>query len=270
MAAPPIALTIAGSDCSAGAGIQADLKTFAALGVHGLTVLSAVVSETPLEVAEIHKVPAELVRSQLAILLKTYPVSAIKTGMLSSRVHIVGVAELLASHKIPLVVDPVMIATSGTPLLAESAIAALAERLLPQADVITPNLPEATVLLGEEESGRPEEMAEALAEKFGCSVLLTGGHSPGASKALDLLWHEGELHRYEADWIDLPSSHGTGCTVSAALAAGLARGQALPEAVETAKRFVTEALRGAYQWEMADGAPLLALDQVQRGDQKEI
>ncbi|MGE9267437.1 MAG: bifunctional hydroxymethylpyrimidine kinase/phosphomethylpyrimidine kinase, partial [Verrucomicrobiales bacterium] len=144
----PFALTIAGSDCSAGAGIQADLKSMTALGIHALTALTCVVSETPEIVTDIHPVPPVSLQKQVSLLLKSYPVAAIKTGMLFSKAHIVAVTELLAQHEAPLVIDPVMVASTGDPLLEENAVEALIERLLPLAAVITPNLPEAGVLLG--------------------------------------------------------------------------------------------------------------------------
>ncbi|MFT6596570.1 MAG: hydroxymethylpyrimidine/phosphomethylpyrimidine kinase, partial [Akkermansiaceae bacterium] len=144
----PVALTIAGSDCSAGAGLQADLKTFTSFGVHCLTAVSCVVSETPLTVNQIHPVPPVILQDQIRLLLASYPVAAIKTGMLYSKAHIVAVCELLADTGIPLVVDPVMVASTGDPLLVDVALEAISERLLPLATVITPNLPEAGILLG--------------------------------------------------------------------------------------------------------------------------
>lgn len=260
---PPVALTIAGSDSCAGAGLQADLKTFGSLGVHGLTVVTVVVAETPKEVADIYELPVAVIQHQLSLLLGTYPIGAIKTGMLYSKAQVVAVANLLEDTKIPLVIDPVMIASSGTPLIAKDAIAAVRDRLLPQATLVTPNLPEALALL-DRQDGNPAELAEELAKKLGCAVLVTGGHDPDQRSATDLLWHAGELSRFDGDWIDLPSSHGTGCTISAAITAALASGKPLPAAVQIGKDFVTEALRNALKWDQGTGEGLLALNQVNR------
>lgn len=258
---PPVALTIAGSDCCAGAGLQADLKTFGTLGVHGLTVVTVVVAETPSEVTDIHELPVAVIQHQLSLLLDTYPVKAVKTGMLYSKAQVVAVANLLEETGIPLVVDPVMISSSGSRLVSTDAIEMLRDRLLPQATLVTPNYPEALALLGGEE-GTATELVEALASTLGCSVLLTGGHDPESKSATDLLWHDGELISYEGEWLEVPSSHGTGCTISAAITACLAKGLPIPEAVQIGKGFVTEALRHAFQWDQGPKEPLLALDQV--------
>ena len=265
-APPPVALTIAGSDSCAGAGLQADLKTFGALGVHGLSVVTAVVAETPFEVADLHELPTAVLQKQLSLLLDTYPVAAVKTGMLYSKAHVVAVADLLQGRGIPLVVDPVMIATSGTALLTADAVEVLVGRLLPLATLITPNLPELTALLPAAAALDAAAQVEALANRFSCSVLLTGGHDSKAGRATDVLWHDGALHTYQRDWIDLPSSHGTGCTISAAITAGLAKGWPLPEAVQAAKEFVTSALLQAHRWELDSGRILVALDQVTQPD----
>jgi hydroxymethylpyrimidine/phosphomethylpyrimidine kinase len=181
--------------------------------------------------------------------------------MLVSAAHVVAVAELLEEARLPLVVDPVMIASSGDSLLDANAITIYVERLLPLATVMTPNLPEARTLLRSRDV-EPEDAARQLAERFGSAVLLTGGHHASDGKSVDLLCMNGEVHRYEDDWIDISSSHGTGCTVSAALTAALAKGQSLPEAAATAKRFVTQALRNAMRWPARDGKDdLVALDQ---------
>lgn len=257
MDSPPVALTIAGSDCCAGAGLQADLKTFSAHGVHGLTAVTSVVAETPRAVHAIYPLSPAALQEQLRILLECYPVSAIKTGMLGSAPQVVAVAEILASHQLPLVVDPVMVASSGAALLAPEAVTAYREALLPLATVITPNLPEAAVLQGGEEP----PTARSLAALFGCAVLLTGGHAAAESRAQDVLWHEGVATEFAGEWIEISSSHGTGCTLSAALAANLALGRTLPTAVARAKAFVTRALRDSYAWEQS-GAEIRALNQL--------
>lgn len=261
----PIALTIAGSDCSAGAGMQADLKTFSSLGVHGLTAVTCVVAETPRVVTDIHPVPHPVLQEQVRLLLGSYPVAAAKTGMLYSAAHVVAVAELLEDAQLPLVVDPVMVASSGDALLDDNAVTVYIERLLPVATVMTPNLPEANALLGRRDLA-PDEAVRQLAERFQTAVLLTGGHHARDGKSVDLLCCDGEVHEFEGEWIDIPSSHGTGCTISAALTAELAKGRTLPEAVATAKAFVTRALRQAMRWTAKDGAgALIALDQCQSG-----
>ena len=245
---PPVALTIAGSDCSAGAGLQADLKTCTSLGVHCLTVVTAVVAETPAEVTAIEPVPLAVVQEQLTLLLDSYPVAALKTGMLFSKAHIVAVAEILAGRDLPLVVDPVMIASTGDRLLEDDAVAAYLERLLPLATVVTPNVPEAETLLGLPlESGRPvADLAAALSELLGCAVLVKGGHRTSEKFAVDVLADAGRTNEFKHEWIDCFSAHGTGCTLSAALMAHLSRGTPLVEATSLAKQFVTHALATSY------------------------
>ncbi|SHJ44419.1 hydroxymethylpyrimidine/phosphomethylpyrimidine kinase [Rubritalea squalenifaciens DSM 18772] len=246
----PVALTIAGSDCSSGAGIQADLKTFSYLGVHGLTAVTCVVSETPHTVSDIHAVPPAILQDQVRLLLKTYPVAAIKTGMLYSKSHIVAITELLENSTIPLIVDPVMVATSGSSLLKDDAVRAYMERLFPLATLITPNMPEASVLLEREitQSAEMEDAARELAEKFSTSVLLKGGHLPESEDRLDILCHEGQIHRFTSSTVDLHSTHGTGCTLSAAIAALIARGSDLPTAVSEAKQWLHGAILNSLRW----------------------
>lgn len=243
--------------------MQADLKTFSSMGVHGLTAVTCVVAETPRVVVDIHPVPHLVVQEQVSILLSAYPVAAVKTGMLYSAAHVVAVAELLEEAQLPLVVDPVMIASSGQALLDDSAVSIYLSRLLPIATVMTPNLPEAYALLGAD-GITPEDAAMRLADRFDTSVFLTGGHHAREGRSVDLLYCHGEMHRFEGDWIDVPSSHGTGCTVSAALTAALAKGDSLPEAAAAAKEFVTGALQTAMRWSAKDGeGDLLAINQCQ-------
>lgn len=247
---PKTALTIAGSDCSAGAGLQADLKTLHHFGVHGLTAATCIVAETPNEVRSIHAVPPAILRDQVEILLASYPVAAIKTGMLFSKAHVVAVAEILGRHPgIPLVVDPVMIASTGDPLLEADAIAAYRERLLPLATLITPNLDEAIELAGHDipDAAAIESAAASLAETFGTAVLLKGGHLPGDDCG-DYLFEKSGAHWFRSPRIDTPAGHGTGCTLSAAITAGLALGQPLDQAVATAKEFLGHALSHALHW----------------------
>jgi hydroxymethylpyrimidine/phosphomethylpyrimidine kinase len=245
-----VALTIAGSDNSAGAGAQADLKTFTALGVYGLTTITCVVAEVPGKVSAIHPVPAEVVAEQIRLSLTAFPVAAVKTGMLYSTEIVGRVADLLEGTAMPLVVDPVMVATSGAPLLRPEALEIYRKRLFRRATIVTPNMDEVAVL-----TGGPvrtlEEMRAAgagLVERYGCAWLLKGGHLTG-DEAVDLLFHaDGRVTELRAARVAGVATHGTGCTTSAAVAAGLARGMGLEEAVEQAKRFVTEAIRGHFRW----------------------
>jgi hydroxymethylpyrimidine/phosphomethylpyrimidine kinase len=263
MHAPAIALTIAGSDCSSGAGIQADLKTFQYFRVHGLTAVTCVVSETANIVRAVHPVPIEVVIDQISLLLDSFPVAAVKTGMLYSAPLVTAVAEILSRHSnLPLVVDPVMVASTGAPLLEKQAVDAYVERLFPLARVITPNLPEAEVLLGEsiQDETALEAAALRLAARYGTSVLLKGGHLD-TSVCLDVLAEGGNLLRFSAKRIPLASSHGTGCTFSAAITAGLAKGESLQKAVGLAKEFLGNSLLHSYEFSSRDGEIVRALNQ---------
>jgi hydroxymethylpyrimidine/phosphomethylpyrimidine kinase len=247
---PPVALSIAGSDCSAGAGLQADLKTFQHHGVFGLTAVTCVVAETPAVVRSVHAVPPAILQDQLRVLLEAFPVAAIKTGMLFSKAHIVAVTEILSAHRgIPLVIDPVMIASTGDPLLEENAIAAYKERLFPLATVITPNLDEAEVLWGGpvRDEAAMERAASDLSARHGCAVLLKGGHL-GQEICADLLWEDGLPEWHRAARVEGAASHGTGCTLSAAIAARLAKGEDLHDAVAGAKAYLGEALARSLAW----------------------
>lgn len=247
----PVALTIAGSDSSGGAGIQADLKTFSALGVYGLTAVTCVVAETPGKVSRIEPLSAAVVREQIEVVAKGFPIAAIKTGLLCSTENVETIAKILVDlvPKIPLVVDPVMIATSGAQLLESSAIKAYEKELFPRATLITPNLDEAAKLLGEKISDRQsmEAAVRALAEKYRTSVLLKGGHLPG-DKATDLLMANGKITEFSAPFVRNVPTHGTGCTYSAAIAAGLAKGVALEASIQQAKDFVTAAIQNHFRW----------------------
>ncbi|MFT4638953.1 MAG: hydroxymethylpyrimidine/phosphomethylpyrimidine kinase [Verrucomicrobiales bacterium] len=249
----PIGLSIAGSDCSAGAGIQADLKTFTALGVYGLTVVTAVVAETPHHVVEIQAMSDALVASQLDVLLQTYPIAAAKTGMLPSTEQIIRLADLLGSWKkrfpaARLVVDPVIIASSGKSLITDEALATMQEMLLPLADLITPNQLESETLLGQQ-IWDSSDTVRALADKFQTAVLLKGGHSDDPTTATDLLWTVDGLTEYSTPRI--PNGHhlhGTGCTLSAAITACLAKGHRLENAVAEAKDYLTRCMEQALHW----------------------
>lgn len=265
-AAAPIALTIAGSDSSGGAGVQADLKTFTALGVYGLTAVTCIVAEIPGRVSRIEAVKAGMVRAQLAVLFKNFQIEAIKTGLLRSAEIVCVAAEMIQrSHTtfgrlVPLVVDPVIIATSGDRLLEPAAIDAYTNELFPLATLITPNLDEAGLLLRTRIKGRQqmEKAAKALARKFRSSILLKGGHLHG-DKAIDLLFHKGQVTEFSAPFVRHATTHGTGCTYSAAITAGLACGLSLEKAIEHAKKFVTRSIARHFRWTSKSGHILDAL-----------
>lgn len=247
----PVALTIAGSDSSAGAGIQADLKTFSALGVYGLTAVTCVVAETPGNVSRIEAVSAELLREQIEVLLRGFPVAAIKTGLLFSGGIITEIAQALRAHEpVPLVIDPVMVATSGDALLQDDAIQIYERDLFPLAALLTPNLGEASRLIGQSirDLTAMREAGKILAEKYGVPVLLKGGHLTGES-AIDLLFADGKVIEFSAPFSRGIATHGTGCTYSAAITAGLAHGLPLEEAIRRAKKFVTAAIAQHHAWD---------------------
>jgi hydroxymethylpyrimidine/phosphomethylpyrimidine kinase len=263
----PVALTIAGSDSSAGAGIQADLKTFSALGVYGLTAITCVVAETPGRVSKIEAVSAAMVAAQIEVLLENFPVAAIKTGLLFSSEIVTEVARMLRAHAAtgnaapPLVIDPVMVATSGDLLLRDDAIESYERDLFPLAALVTPNLGEATRLLGEAIQDLPamREAGAKLAKKYRVPILLKGGHLSGEN-AIDLLFVEGNIMEFSAPFSRGIATHGTGCTYSAAIAAGLASRLSLEEAVRRAKKFVTAAIAQHRSWKTPPGESLHALN----------
>ena len=263
----PVALTIAGSDCSAGAGAQADLKTFTAAGVYGLTAISCIVAETPGKVSRIHAVDADLVAEQITLLLDAFPVGAIKTGLLHSDEIVARVAHTLLAwsakngRAIPLVVDPVMVATSGDLLLRRDAIATYERELFPLAAVITPNLDEVATLLGRSVADL-ESMHEAGAEllaKYSVPVLLKGGHL-GGTEAIDLLFTTTGVVEFRAQFTRGVRTHGTGCTYSAAITAALASGFPLVDAIRRAKQFVSAAIEQHFSWQNSSGASVHALN----------
>jgi hydroxymethylpyrimidine/phosphomethylpyrimidine kinase len=263
----PVALTIAGSDSSAGAGIQADLKTFGALGVYGLTAITCVVAETPGQVSKIEAVGAEMVRAQIEVLLQGFPVAAMKTGLLFSGEIVSEVAQALREQRgkressAPLVIDPVMVATSGDLLLRDDAIERYERDLFPLAALVTPNLSEASQLLGEPILDLPamREAGAKLAKKYRVAILLKGGHLSGEN-AIDLLFANDAVVEFSAPFSRGIATHGTGCTYSAAIAAGLARGWSLEESVRRAKKFVSAAIAQHHSWKVASGTSLQALN----------
>ncbi|MFT3730719.1 MAG: bifunctional hydroxymethylpyrimidine kinase/phosphomethylpyrimidine kinase [Hyphomicrobium sp.] len=253
---PPIALTIAGSDPSGGAGIQADLKTFSALGVYGATVITALTAQNTTGVSGVFAIPADFIAAEFRSVVSDLKVAAIKTGMLGDVPTVEIVSSLLAEAEgVPIVVDPVMVATSGDVLLREDAIDAARHALIPRATLITPNIPEASRLLGCPAAGTEAQMREQaeLLMRLGCgAVLLKGGHGVGAD--VDDVLFDGTRHlTFRRPRIATTNTHGTGCTLSAAIAAGLARGMPMQEAVYEGKLFVWNALSAGANMRIGKG-----------------
>ena len=252
----PSAMTIAGSDSGGGAGIQADLKTFAALGVYGTSVLTAVTAQNTVAVTAVHEVPTDVIAAQIDAVVTDIGVDAVKTGMLSSSAIIECVAASLEKYSgnnrsgAPglkrLVVDPVMVAKSGDSLLREDAVGALRDRLLPLAAVVTPNIPEAETLTGRSivTDDDVRKAAQAIVAMGAASVVIKGGHRDGP--ATDLYYDGISFQEFTAPRIDTVNTHGTGCTFASAVAAGLAKGMDTEDAVGQAKEFVTEAIRRSF------------------------
>ncbi len=243
-----IALTIAGSDSGGGAGIQADLKTFSALGVYGASAITALTAQNTQGVQGIYDVPSEFVAAQITSVLSDMNVQAVKIGMLANLGIIQAVAMSLNQFKLcNIVLDPVMIATSGDRLLQDNAVQALRGELFTLASLITPNLHEAAVLLGEPIAINKDDMerqAFALIEQGAKAVLIKGGHGTG-SESIDILVHNGKVQRFVAERVHTKNTHGTGCTLSSAIAAYLARGCDLIDAVGKAKIYVSSAIAAA-------------------------
>ena len=234
----PRCLTIAGSDSGGGAGIQADLKAFATAGCYGMSAIVALTAQNTTGVAAVHEAPPDFVRAELEAVFDDIGVDAAKTGMLFSRRLIEVVADFLAGHRVPLVVDPVMVASSGARLLREDAVEPLVARLFPLATVVTPNLSEAEALAGT--AGSRGELAERIHERGAPAVIVTGGHG---DEAVDHFF-DGERHvEIAVERYDVAATHGAGCTHSATLAAGLAKGLTLEEAAREAARVASAAVR---------------------------
>ena len=252
----PLALTVAGSDSGGGAGIEADLRTFSAFGVYGCCVITAVTSQNPRRVTRIDKMSPESVRAQIDAVMACFEPLYMKTGMLGGADIMAVVAEAAARYRIRLICDPVMVATSGSSLAGEDSARAMRELLLPAADWITPNIPEAESLLADGTRISCENdlfrAAEELHRRFGVSVLLKGGHA-GFSEAVDAVCREGKLYRLTSPRADVPplTSHGTGCTLSAALTAGFTLGAPWKQVLCQAKAFVLGSL--AQSVELAPG-----------------
>jgi hydroxymethylpyrimidine/phosphomethylpyrimidine kinase len=246
--AVPVALTIAGSDSSGGAGIQADLKTFAAFGVYGASVITALTAQNTRAVSGVHVVPPDFVTAQLNAVFDDLDIAAVKIGMVAQLSTIEAIAAVL-SRKLPkhVVLDPVMVATSGDRLLSADAVSALRERLIPLASLITPNLPEAAALLGDPVASDEAAIAsqgQRLLAMGARAVLIKGGHGQGR-ESIDYLFSSGDIIALPAPRIATKNTHGTGCSLSSAIAAGLAKGETLEQAVRSAKTWITAAIEAA-------------------------
>jgi len=256
-ATPHIALTIAGSDPSGGAGIQADLKTFTALGVYGASVITALTAQNTIGVTGVMKVPVDFIAAQFQAVTSDLAVNAIKTGMLPDVETVERVSDLLAHAEIGhVVVDPVMVATSGDRLIDEDAVSAVRHRLVPIASLITPNLPEAAALVGGDVAATEDQMLRQAREllQLGCrAVLMKGGHGAGAAAVDILVTSSGAVVRLSEPRIETRNTHGTGCTLAAAIAAELAKGRSLQDAVRRSKHFVWSAIQSAASHHIGSG-----------------
>ena len=242
----PVALTIAGSDSGGGAGIQADLKTFAALGVHGTSTITCLTAQNPKRVQGIEPVSPKMVRAQIEAVFDELRPAACKTGMLYSARIIAEVTRFFSRHRsVPLVVDPVIVATSGRVLLHRDGLSAL-KKLLPLARLVTPNLDEATIFCERSISSEEEmrEAAKSIHAQFGCAALVKGGHVRGSKSAVDIFFDGTTELLLSAPYFARAKTHGTGCTYSAAITAFLARGASLSAAVQRAKDYITQAIAG--------------------------
>ncbi len=258
MSNPPVAMTIAGSDSGGGAGIQADLKTFAALGVFGTSAVTALTAQNTVTVAGVHEIPPQFVVAQIETVLADLPVAAVKTGMLANAAILRAVASLAAAGRLPrLVVDPVMVASTGDRLLDLNAERAYVELLLPHAVVATPNLREAEVLLGRSITSLDQQRAaaEELAALGTEVVVVKGGHAVGDTpgEAVDVVAAGGAITELRLPRIQTPNNHGSGCSFASAVAAGLAKGLSTLDAVHAAKEFVHRAVAGGATWSLGKG-----------------
>ena len=256
MQEPPVALTIAGSDPSGGAGIQADLKAFAALNVYGTSVITALTAQNTQHVQSSHVVPAEMIKNQCITLHEDIRIAAIKIGMLANVETVMAVAEMLTLFKgTPIVLDPVMVATSGDLLLAEDAIDALVQHIIPKVMLITPNLHEASLLLGKPAKDTEQDCREyalELYKQLQCPLILKGSHGVDHT-FIDFFVSELALVELSVPYHHTRNTHGTGCTYSAAIAAGLAHQLPLKEAVLLAKTYINLAITGAVDWQIGKG-----------------
>ncbi|API92807.1 hydroxymethylpyrimidine/phosphomethylpyrimidine kinase [Virgibacillus pantothenticus] len=243
----PCALTIAGTDPSGGAGIQADLKTFQELAVYGMSVITSVVAQNTTGVQNVHHIPIEMIKEQMQSVFSDMPVHSLKTGMIANESMMRVIVEQLSKTDAYYVMDPVMVATSGDPLIAEEARDFLKEQLLPLATVVTPNIPEAEFITGQKihDINDLKAAASEIVEKHGArAALVKGGHLEG--DAVDYLYDGNTIHTFHSKRFDTTSTHGTGCTYSAAITAYLSKGFPLYEAVNKAKQFVTAAIKHSF------------------------
>jgi hydroxymethylpyrimidine/phosphomethylpyrimidine kinase len=252
----PVALTIAGSDSGGGAGVQADLKTFAALGVHGASAIACLTAQNPRRVLGIESCSPTMLRQQIEAVFEELKPAAVKTGMLFSAENVRIVADFFrrdefhgSLRNVSLIVDPILISTSGARLLEPAAVKILTEKLLPLATLVTPNLPEAEILSNRKISSIEEMRATAkeIRSKFGCAVLVKGGHLRGGCEATDIFFDGKTELLLSAPFVAGVRTHGTGCTYSAAICAALALGHDLPRAVQIGKNFITSAIAGSYR-----------------------
>ncbi len=254
----PIVVTIAGSDSSGGAGIQADLKTFSALGVYGASVITALTAQNTTGVSAIHIPPADFIYEQMKAVFTDLDVKAVKIGMLGNAKIIETVTHALKEfYSGPVILDPVMVATSGDQLLSDNAEYILKSLLLPRADLITPNLHEAAHLLNgslAKDEGEMRSQLQELVKLNSQAVLLKGGHLESSNDALDLLFDGANYHSFSKTRIKTQNTHGTGCTLSSAIAANIAKGESLIKAVEEAKNYVNEAIKHASDLDIGTGA----------------
>ena len=265
---PPVAMTIAGSDSGAGAGLQADLKAMSALGVFATTVVTAVTAQNTVAVTAVHPVPTDVVDAQISAVLDDFTVAAVKTGMLATTSTVRLVAQRAAAGDLPsLVVDPVMVASTGRRLLDDETVEAYRLGLVPQALLVTPNLFEASILAGIDPTDAADvatmiELARRVHDLGPTWVLVKGGHLPGVHGAgsgsapeqvADVLFDGTDVHVFEGALVVTRNNHGTGCSLASATAALLARGAEVPDAVAGAKRFVHDALEGASRWDLGRG-----------------
>lgn len=255
----PIALTIAGSDSSGGAGIQADLKTFSAFGVYGASVITALTAQNTTGVTGVLATPAAFIRQQIDAVASDLKIGGVKTGMLATKEAVMAVVEGLKRHSLhPLIADPVMVATSGDSLLDADAAGAIRHHLIPAAELVTPNLHEAAKLLGVAVAASQEEMAVqalALQQRFGARhVLIKGGHGTGEEASDLLACPDGKTHVFSLPRLSASNTHGTGCTLSAAIAALLVLGIPLPDAVRRAKAYVWHAIAAGQDLNIGHGS----------------
>ncbi len=244
----PRALTIAGSDSSGGAGIQADLKTFTALKVYGASVITAVTAQSTASVLGIENLDPEFVKLQIDAVVQDFEVNAVKIGMLSTEGIISAVSEKISEYRLKnIVLDPVIVSSGGDSLLYENAKEALVNQLFPQIDLLTPNIPEAQVISGMEiESAEDMKSAAEKIKLLGPeNILIKGGHLDKSNEAVDILYDGKSFYEYRAERVNTKNTHGTGCTYSAAICAGLAKGLSMYDAVSEAKEFVTSAIRNS-------------------------